>query len=220
MNGLKDIYKIFYNSDSSMKQRVFYRKSCDTCSYTALKKSYTFYDENQWRLSKSNYSWLSNENRWMFMNKDAYEYNDAGQVTQYFDYLFDSISPDRKTFYEYNNNGLLESEIYYPDGCDTVRFDVYYYYYSQNSFGIRNNSITETFLPYPNPAHEQFSIDGIDTGIQPALYRVYDITGSQVIMGKLEDNNNTVNISELVPGIYFVKVNIPNKKLVGRFTKY
>lgn len=221
MNGLTDIYKIFYNSDSSMKHNIFYRKYDDSSNYTALHKTVSFYDEHHWRLSQSSYNWFPDENRWMLMGKSAFTYNDAGQIIQYLDYDFDSICPKRKTLYQYNQiNGLLKRKTEYRDLPDTTQFTVDTYHYSYIYVDVNNEPIAESISIYPNPANGQIFLNGIDTEIQTVVYDIFDVYGRQVMRGKLKNGNTPVKISRLVAGNYFIKVSIHGKTLSGKFIKY
>jgi len=55
----------------------------------------------------------------------------------------------------------------------------------------------------PNPAKDilQFSFDGASV----ATYQVTDIAGRKIMQGSIE-NNNTADVSELMPGMYFVRL--------------
>ena len=64
------------------------------------------------------------------------------------------------------------------------------------------------FTIYPNPASNFFSIEGIATG--KIQYALYDIIGKQVKQGYFETNgaffNKKVEVDDLTPGIYFIKL--------------
>ena len=221
MNGLTDIYKIFYNSDSSMKHKIFYRKPCDTCNYRTYFKDVYFYDEHDWLLSHSHYNWFNDENRWKLFGKSAFQYNETGQRTQYLYFQFDSLCPRRKTLYQYNLiNGLLKTRTEYRDLPDTTHYAVDKYFYSYIYVDVGSTTVAESILLFPNPARTQISFNGIDTETQSAVYSVFGLYGRIILHGKLKNGNTSINISKLVPGNYFVKISIPGKTLSGRFIKY
>jgi hypothetical protein len=221
MNGLTDIIKIFYNSDSSMKHKIFYRKPCNTCNYRTYFKDVYFYDEHNWLLSHSHYNWFNDENRWKLFGKSAYQYNETGQRTQYLYFQSDSLYPRRKTLYQYNLvNGLLKTRTEYRDLPDTTHYTKDKYFYSYIYVDLNKPAIDLDFLPYPNPAHEQISINGIQTETQVAVYLIYDLTGRQILRGTLQNGNTSINISKLVTGSYLVRIKIPGKTLSGKFIKY
>lgn len=71
---------------------------------------------------------------------------------------------------------------------------------------------------FPNPADKQITIT--NTSDQIGLnYFLYDIMGRIVIQGKLSQNENIVNISDLKAGIYFVKIMTTKPKTI-KFVKY
>jgi hypothetical protein len=221
MNGLTDLFKVFYNSDSTMKHRIFYRKYCDTCNYLALHKSVSFYDEHHWPLSYSSYNWFPDENRWMLMGKSAYTYNNAGQVIQYLRFNFDSLCPRSKILYQYNQiNGLLKTKTEYRDLPDTTYYSVDSYYYSYVYVDISNDSFVEGISIYPNPASERIYVNGMDTETQTAVYGIFDLYGRQVKRGELKNGCTSIMISKLIPGNYLVKISVPGKTLSGKFIKY
>jgi len=72
---------------------------------------------------------------------------------------------------------------------------------SANQFG----SIRELKL-FPNPSKDKIKIDGLETSW---LYRIFDVLGSKVMEGKI-NNDQAIDINELTKGIYLVKVNDRN----------
>lgn len=79
-----------------------------------------------------------------------------------------------------------------------------------------NNSSVETFNMYPNPSTGILNIENT-TG---KFVIIYDISGNQVFRGKLSGNLDpqTIDISQLESGLYFVKVrqgkNVSTKQLI------
>jgi hypothetical protein len=63
---------------------------------------------------------------------------------------------------------------------------------------------------YPVPAKETVQISGVPDG---SSYIIYDITGLKIISGAL--SGETINVSELKQGIYFVAIN----NIQGKFIK-
>lgn len=60
----------------------------------------------------------------------------------------------------------------------------------------------ESLTLYPNPATDKVTI----VGAEQAEVTVTDISGRTVIVCKLVDGNNVVDVSSLVPGTYFVRI--------------
>lgn len=58
---------------------------------------------------------------------------------------------------------------------------------------------------FPNPATGE--ILNIDLNTEVTLqFRIYDLIGSNLVEGELNDGRNTINISSLYKGIYFVDI--------------
>jgi hypothetical protein len=55
---------------------------------------------------------------------------------------------------------------------------------------------------YPNPANESFVISNIDYG----TIELYDILGKKIIRRNLTSENQIIDISDLIPNIYFIKI--------------
>ncbi len=105
--------------------------------------------------------------------------------------------------------GSLATEKTQDDGIvefDSIIFD--------NSAAVADNEIM-SFSLYPNPAKETLFINSSHT---VSSIVIFDITGKQVLQ-LAELTNNQVNISNLNPGVYMVKVgdnhnNYTTQKLV------
>jgi hypothetical protein len=80
-----------------------------------------------------------------------------------------------------------------------------------------NNSLAEIvnhIQLYPNPVKNQLSFIGIkDMGTIP--YSITDISGKKVINGLIE--NNSVDVSGLSKGIYFIEVEAEQKRSIHKF---
>ena len=106
--------------------------------------------------------------------------------------------------------GSLEDGKAKDDG--TAEFDAIVF---DNAVGMYNNEEAVEFSIYPNPAKDNFVIAS-ENKISSVV--VFDITGKQVLnVERL--TNNRINVSELNPGIYLVKIkdeqnNLATQRLV------
>jgi len=71
---------------------------------------------------------------------------------------------------------------------------------------------------YPNPANDLLTVKYISAG--PLTYAVYSVTGSKISQGAVSNAKNTIDISGLKRGLYFIRV-VENGQQVGyeKFTK-
>jgi hypothetical protein len=73
---------------------------------------------------------------------------------------------------------------------------------------------------YPNPSSNSITIELPSTSIQQNNFlTIYNINGQQIIKGQITTPQNAVDISGLVPGVYFVKVVSDEGVMVGKFVK-
>jgi hypothetical protein len=93
--------------------------------------------------------------------------------------------------------------IVYTDGngctatSDTVFIDI---------TGITEDFAKQGIAIYPNPATDNVTI-AINANKAGAVYAVYDQLGRNVLSGKLTDENTTVNLNGLAPGMYMLTIN-------------
>ena len=88
--------------------------------------------------------------------------------------------------------------------------------------GYSSSLNTSTFNPsenltiYPNPSKKEIFINSKPN----SMYEVYNLLGNKVISGKIENNKQSLNISELASGVYVVKVMDTNgHSSVSKFIK-
>jgi hypothetical protein len=72
-----------------------------------------------------------------------------------------------------------------------------------------------SFKIYPNPVHDMINLKTLNNG--KASFIIFDITGKQMMSGKLEGDR--VNVSSLNQGFYFLQLTINGKKNVSKFIK-
>jgi hypothetical protein len=76
--------------------------------------------------------------------------------------------------------------------------------------GVEDLKVT-SLIVYPNPVHDELSVNVPNL----STITIYSITGQCV----LETCDNHVDVSSLLPGIYFVRVTVNGKPLVNKFVK-
>ena len=68
---------------------------------------------------------------------------------------------------------------------------------------------------YPNPAADRLYIE---TPFAKSLIRIVDLLGTNVFKGTIEEIKTGINISDINPGIYFIRVesskNLVVKKII------
>ena len=108
-----------------------------------------------------------------------------------------------------NTNGTDILTITTPEGDIAVFYDY--------SLSIEDTDLKPTFTLYPNPSSTELNIAVGKTNIQ--TINVFSITGKNVLSYS-NLSNNSIDISELTNGIYFVEIiSDEGNKTVQRFLK-
>jgi plastocyanin len=83
----------------------------------------------------------------------------------------------------------------------------------QAATGIEDNQIQANYKVFPNPAIDQVDIKAISNQIK-SNYSINDISGKQIINGKLTDNITSVDIRELPKGLYIIVIGDRSKQCI------
>lgn len=79
--------------------------------------------------------------------------------------------------------------------------------YSEDCATLSNTeNVLTTFKVYPNPTRDYLSVELMDD----FNYTITDLKGNLLIKGELFKNSNTIQVSELAQGVYFI--NLQNNK--------
>ena len=127
-----------------------------------------------------------------------------------------------------NNSTELSHTITNIEGPCTV--EVFALYNEKISIGVIATTFTfeepedniisieeKTFSIYPNPANNEIYISSNEI-IEEIV--IYNISGQQaVINGQQSTQHTVINISNLTPGIYFIKVNTEKENIIKKFIK-
>lgn len=74
-----------------------------------------------------------------------------------------------------------------------------------------------SFSLYPNPANDILNVQFSEVLTDDVKYEVYDITGKKILNSELK--NNSIDISTLQSGIYFLKLINDDESLIKKFIK-
>lgn len=78
---------------------------------------------------------------------------------------------------------------------------------------LLNNEVNQFDL-FPNPVNDQLTIS-VSNGLVGKEFSIYDSTGKKILQQKTAANTNTINTSDFVSGIYFIKID----NEINRFVK-
>ena len=74
-------------------------------------------------------------------------------------------------------------------------------------------NITLQCFAYPNPTADYLTLNVKDYSFSTLKFQLYDINGKLLETQKVESNETTIDLKNLVPAIYFLKVTDNNREL-------
>lgn len=116
--------------------------------------------------------------------------------------------------YSYTDKNALNDISYYR--LKSVDFDGSYKY--SDICSVVNQTGELSISVYPNPANNSVTIDfkNVDN-VRSTDFSIMDVTGKQMIVSATQLNNKyTLDLSTLQSGLYFIELNISNKKVLQK----
>ncbi len=89
-----------------------------------------------------------------------------------------------------------------------VRFDDIMISKVSGASAIKNNSLNDLVSLYPNPTNGTLNINNLEAN---STIEIFNVIGEKVLFSNLLKGNNTVDLSNLSNGSYFVKLNSNNQ---------
>lgn len=81
--------------------------------------------------------------------------------------------------------------------------------------GITEHDLAQEINIYPNPANEVVRVEGLEFSVESVLM-IVDVLGKEVLRADFNSVNQSIDISELSAGIYFLKVNHNSKSYIKK----
>jgi hypothetical protein len=116
------------------------------------------------------------------------------------------FTKDQFLQYKLGSTSNLNTKVVYFDNI---------YFYNEATAGIENNVLLG-FSMYPNPAANNLNISAKEA-IQNAA--VYNVLGKKVMSLNINKSSESIDISNLASGIYFLKYNVNKKVGTAKFIK-
>lgn len=91
--------------------------------------------------------------------------------------------------------------------CDEV-------YEEYHDYGVEEPVLSEGFGVYPNPTHDVLFVETQCIASQQREYRITNGLGQTLIMGRIDGENNQIDVSKLPKGMYFISVGDVTQKFV------
>jgi hypothetical protein len=157
--------------------------------------------------------------------KASFIYTDNGDLSEAIFYAWQGSidSGDWKESVRINNRYIQEGNLseytktYFDDRTSAWEIEdhkAYYYTYPQKNV-VESDKNNNKLTIFPNPISNQISIQNLDS--RHPIYTLYNLKGSVVQSGKIE--NNILNVEFLSPGLYFLRVETIGSVTTFRFIK-
>ncbi|MBN2820023.1 MAG: T9SS type A sorting domain-containing protein [Bacteroidales bacterium] len=200
----------------------------DTALWPKIRVDTVFYDTTLNKITIVKYPFLKVNSSNSYLSRE--DINNTVKITQQYSeegsLLHESIArwiPIEEKWEEwayvensYNDLGDIElqTKTFYDDRTlQWTLFEERVYYYGYNTSNI-NRIQTETIKIYPNPATQNIYFKGI---FNLKEFCIYNVTGQTVLSGN--SDGNSIDISKLKSGIYFIKINSDKTIYTSRFLK-
>ena len=72
--------------------------------------------------------------------------------------------------------------------------------------GIGNEKDVQLITAFPNPTSSTIKIVTQDIKIDGLNYKLYDLLGKEILSGDITSNQTEVDLNNLMPAVYFIKV--------------
>jgi len=85
---------------------------------------------------------------------------------------------------------------------------------------IKNNDLYSKYRIYPNPVTDKLEIELYNKFSQGAVIQLFDNTGRLILTKKVQESKHIIDIGNLYPGIYIIKIsNINKETIIKRIAK-
>ncbi len=106
-------------------------------------------------------------------------------------------------------NNIIFKDGFYALGYATEEFPV------TGWNAIPESSFTKLVLA-PNPVNDMLNIQGVPMNTQ---IKIFNLTGNVLYQENLHSNQNTISLSELNPGFYFIELQTGKEKIIKKIIK-
>ena len=125
---------------------------------------------------------------------------------------FNPASAPIDTLYQYYGSASHSNwAYYYIDDVSLIDLD--------STLTVKENEAMVQVQVFPNPAKERINLSGIAVEDQKdVMFSVTDVTGKLVLQTKL-NSNNSIDVSQLHTGLYFIYLESSKGKQMAKFVK-
>lgn len=178
--------------------------------------------------SMSAYAWDKQSSQWVGLMKIETGYNGNDPISVIMYHWDKTVNPTTGWVYfsktEQTGSGTLPENVkfvemtgYLWDVNKWITKDKDFYYYSDQSTDIFNDTYEKSVNAYPNPAREYIIFDLNDIS-ESAKVEIYDISGRKISNHNIFENSH-ISVRNLSKGLYIYMLHIKGITYKGKFLK-
>ncbi len=216
-NMWENSYKIVYTNNSSGKPIELMTYNGGVSSWDTSAKTTIVYNPNGLISDETFYSWDQGSHSWQTSVKLVYSYNANSQllnITKWqWNYITSSLQEVRRDDYSYdanNNNSSVITKTWAGSSWDNA--EKHLNYWSIHQINGLEEYYNQDFKVFPNPATNTVFFNNDKN--MPLKIRLFDASG-KIIIDKLI-SGNSIDISDLDAGVYFMSVGKKVSKIVKK----
>jgi hypothetical protein len=211
--------KYEFLNNASGKDTLATEYSWNNGAWEVNGKSVSAYNVDGRPVSSAFYQWDSNTSLWEGLFMSVYFFDGGGHLNSFIYYQWDSnlkkFVEYNKSDYSYDSNGYLSLVTSYLWNVNVwAKQSTSNYYYSPS----KNTDVSEIdkgdVKVYPNPTNDFLYLNNL---VNSTSVSIVDVSGRQVYNKQILEN--TIDVSKLKAGIYFMQINTGAGKSIYKFVK-
>lgn len=220
VDAFENDYKILYKYDANIGNKLISTKQLNwnrtISKWDSIRKTENYYNTIGKLGSINRYDMVGSN--WKLFSKSIYVYDSRQSLIRntisFWNESENKLINQYDYFYEYNSDTFLISKESHEDWDLDLDFYTRKYGETYSCPSIKNTDINNLkFLNikiYPNPTTNQLIIESL----QNEKYEIRNYVGSIIQLGVIKFGQNTINLSSMPNGIYFVKINNQTQKII------
>lgn len=233
-------FKYYYVSDSTGWKPSLKYIATWVNPLKRMMNSYTYIGNSEWFFNKTeettynelgnvilreSYKYSESDSLWKGDAKIGYTYNEQGKLLIANHYTWVQGTQlwrdNTRLINTYDQFGIqqygcvwiwdIALSLWYKDSSQL-------YYYSTTS-SIGDSERPHVFVQvFPNPCHNQISIDFNGNENEAAAYQIFSVSGKLIDAGSVE-KSNPISVEKLNSGLYLIQINCGSRMYMGKFIK-
>ncbi len=160
---------------------------------------------------------------WMNFSREIFTYTAQGlertRTNERWGFFTSNWEKQDSTTTSYNAKGDIVEELEHEWNIQTHKWDInyrtlYFYDVSTSIAGVRSVDVSV----FPNPADDNLNLL-VKNGGRNTGYSISDLTGRVVLSGIVTNDDSKIDVSKLLPGYYFVRLQHNGNSMVIKFIK-